>query len=114
MLHGTLAELHRATAREATAQAVSAVSARPVPHNKERQPDVERLAGLFMACCHLELQFVFVPLFDIMKPFTSQTLDRQPLRLHELDALLSASDVVSDMTASQPDAETHLKLAWWR
>ena len=32
-----------------------------------------------------------------MKPFLRQTLDRQILRLHELDALLSASDVVSDM-----------------
>ncbi|MBC7547572.1 MAG: peptide chain release factor 1 [Polaromonas sp.] len=32
-----------------------------------------------------------------MKPFLRQTLDRQLLRLHELDALLSASDVVSDM-----------------
>ena len=32
-----------------------------------------------------------------MKPFLRQTLDRQLLRLEELDALLSASDVVSDM-----------------
>ena len=32
-----------------------------------------------------------------MKPFLRQTLDRQLLRLHELDALLSASDVVSDL-----------------
>jgi peptide chain release factor 1 len=32
-----------------------------------------------------------------MKPFLRQTLDRQILRLHELDALLSAGDVVSDM-----------------
>jgi peptide chain release factor 1 len=32
-----------------------------------------------------------------MKPFLRQTLERQILRLHELDALLSASDVVSDM-----------------
>ena len=32
-----------------------------------------------------------------MKPFLRQTLDRQLLRLHELDALLSASDAVSDM-----------------
>ncbi len=32
-----------------------------------------------------------------MKPFLRQTLDRQLLRLQELDALLSASDVVSDM-----------------
>jgi len=32
-----------------------------------------------------------------MKPFLRQTLDRQILRLQELDALLSASDVVSDM-----------------
>ena len=32
-----------------------------------------------------------------MKPFLRQTLDRQLLRLHELDALLSAPDVVSDM-----------------
>jgi peptide chain release factor 1 len=32
-----------------------------------------------------------------MKPFLRKTLDRQILRLHELDALLSASDVVSDM-----------------
>ncbi|QJC55257.1 Peptide chain release factor RF1 [Polaromonas vacuolata] len=32
-----------------------------------------------------------------MKPFLRQTLDRTLLRLHELDALLSASDVVSDL-----------------
>ncbi len=32
-----------------------------------------------------------------MKPFLRQSLDRQLLRLHELDALLSASDVVSDL-----------------
>ena len=32
-----------------------------------------------------------------MKPFLRQTLERQLLRLHELDALLSASDVVSDL-----------------
>jgi peptide chain release factor 1 len=32
-----------------------------------------------------------------MKPFLRQTLERQLLRLHELDALLSASDVVSNM-----------------
>ena len=32
-----------------------------------------------------------------MKPFLRQTLDRQVLRLQELDALLSAGDVVSDM-----------------
>jgi peptide chain release factor 1 len=32
-----------------------------------------------------------------MKLFLRQTLERQILRLHELDALLSASDVVSDM-----------------
>ncbi|MEO7158931.1 MAG: PCRF domain-containing protein, partial [Polaromonas sp.] len=32
-----------------------------------------------------------------MKPFLRQTLDRQLLRLHELDALLSATDVVSDL-----------------
>ena len=32
-----------------------------------------------------------------MKPFLRQTLERQIFRLHELDALLCASDVVSDM-----------------
>ena len=32
-----------------------------------------------------------------MKPFLRQTLERQLLRLHELDALLSASDVVSNL-----------------
>jgi peptide chain release factor 1 len=32
-----------------------------------------------------------------MKPFLRQTLDRQIFRLHELDALLSAADVVSNM-----------------
>jgi peptide chain release factor 1 len=32
-----------------------------------------------------------------MKPFLRQTLDRQLLRLHELDSLLSATDVVSDL-----------------
>ena len=34
---------------------------------------------------------------DSMKPFLRQTLDRQLLRLHELDSLLSATDVVSDL-----------------
>jgi len=33
-----------------------------------------------------------------MKPFLRQTLDRQLLRLHELDSLLSATDVVSDLS----------------
>ncbi len=37
------------------------------------------------------------PLLQPMKPFLRQTLERQLLRLHELDALLSASDVVSDL-----------------
>ncbi len=32
-----------------------------------------------------------------MKPFIRQTLERHRRRLHELDALLSASDVVQDM-----------------
>lgn len=45
-----------------------------------------------------------------MKPFLRHTLDRQLLRLHELDALLSASDVVSDLarfrTLTREHAET--------
>jgi len=32
-----------------------------------------------------------------MKPFVRETLERQRLRLHELDALLSAPDAVADM-----------------
>ncbi|HEX5785501.1 MAG TPA: PCRF domain-containing protein, partial [Burkholderiaceae bacterium] len=32
-----------------------------------------------------------------MKPFIRHTLERHRLRLHELDALLSAHDVVSDL-----------------
>ena len=32
-----------------------------------------------------------------MKPFLRQTLERQIFRLHEMDSLLCASDVVSDM-----------------
>ena len=32
-----------------------------------------------------------------MKDFLRHTLDRQLIRLHELDALLSAPDVVSDL-----------------
>ena len=32
-----------------------------------------------------------------MKPFIRQTLERHRQRLHELDALLSAVDVVADM-----------------
>ena len=32
-----------------------------------------------------------------MKPFVRHTLQRQSARLHELDALLSAPDVVNDM-----------------
>jgi len=47
-----------------------------------------------------------------MKPFLRQTLDRQLLRLHELDALLSASDVVSDLdrfrALTREHAETSL------
>ncbi|MCJ7800601.1 MAG: PCRF domain-containing protein, partial [Polaromonas sp.] len=47
-----------------------------------------------------------------MKPFLRHTLDRQLLRLHELDALLSASDVVSDLgrfrTLTREHAETSL------
>ena len=45
-----------------------------------------------------------------MKPFLRHTLDRQLARLHELDALLSASDVVSDLdrfrTLTREHAET--------
>lgn len=46
--------------------------------------------------------FIPIPIFRLaalpfMKPFLRHTLDRQLLRLHELDALLSASDVVSDL-----------------
>ena len=46
--------------------------------------------------------FITIPIIRLvalpfMKPFLRHTLDRQLLRLHELDALLSASDVVSDL-----------------
>ena len=42
-----------------------------------------------------------------MKPFLRQTLDRQLLRLHELDALLSASDVVSDLNRFRTMTREH-------
>jgi peptide chain release factor 1 len=45
-------------------------------------------------CAFAVIAFFYFP---IMKPFLRQTLERQLLRLHELDALLSASDVVSDL-----------------
>ena len=53
-----------------------------------------------------------------MKPFLRQTLERQLLRLHELDALLSASDVVSNMerfrTLSREHAEVSVVAAQYR
>jgi peptide chain release factor 1 len=51
------------------------------------------------ACWQLFLIFLIFLIFlcIAMKPFLRHTLDRQLLRLHELDALLSASDVVSDL-----------------
>ena len=42
-----------------------------------------------------------------MNPFIRQTLDRQLLRLHELDALLSASDVVSDLARFRAMTKEH-------
>ena len=42
-----------------------------------------------------------------MKPFLRQTLERQLLRLHELDALLSASDVVSDLARFRSMTKEH-------
>jgi peptide chain release factor 1 len=45
-----------------------------------------------------------------MKPFLRQTLDRQLLRLHELDALLSASDVVSDMARFRSLTREHAEI----
>ena len=42
-----------------------------------------------------------------MKPFLRQTLDRQLLRLHELDALLSAADVVSNLTRFRTLTKEH-------
>ena len=45
-----------------------------------------------------------------MKPFLRQTLDRQLLRLHELDALLSASDVVSDMNRFRSLTREHSEI----
>ena len=46
-----------------------------------------------------------------MKPFLRQTLDRQLLRLHELDALLSASDVVSDMARFRTLSREHSEVS---
>jgi peptide chain release factor 1 len=46
-----------------------------------------------------------------MKPFLRQTLDRQLLRLHELDALLSASDVVSDMERFRALSREHSEVS---
>ena len=46
-----------------------------------------------------------------MKPFLRQTLDRQLLRLHELDALLSASDVVSSMERFRALSREHSEVS---
>ncbi len=46
-----------------------------------------------------------------MKPFLRQTLDRQLLRLHELDALLSASDVVSDLDRFRSLTREHAEVS---
>lgn len=46
-----------------------------------------------------------------MKPFLRHTLERQLLRLHELDALLSASDVVSDMNRFRALTREHAEVA---
>ncbi|WP_395055919.1 peptide chain release factor 1 [Polaromonas sp.] len=46
-----------------------------------------------------------------MKPFLRQTLDRQIFRLHELDALLSASDVVSNMERFRSLTREHAELS---
>jgi peptide chain release factor 1 len=46
-----------------------------------------------------------------MKPFLRHTLDRQLLRLHELDALLSASDVVSDLDRFRALTREHAELS---
>jgi peptide chain release factor 1 len=46
-----------------------------------------------------------------MKPFLRQTLDRQIFRLHELDALLSASDVVSNMDRFRSLTREHAELS---
>ena len=45
----------------------------------------------------IPIEIFRLPALPFMKPFLRHTLDRQLLRLHELDALLSASDVVSDL-----------------
>jgi peptide chain release factor 1 len=46
-----------------------------------------------------------------MKPFLRQTLDRQLLRLHELDSLLSATDVVSDLARFRALTREHAELS---
>ncbi|WP_309678490.1 peptide chain release factor 1 [Polaromonas sp.] len=46
-----------------------------------------------------------------MKPFLRQTLDRQLLRLHELDSLLSASDVVSDLARFRGLTREHAEVS---
>jgi peptide chain release factor 1 len=46
-----------------------------------------------------------------MKPFLRQTLDRQIFRLHELDALLSASDVVSNMERFRTLTREHAEVS---
>ena len=46
-----------------------------------------------------------------MKPFVKQTLERQQWRLEELDALLSAPDVVSDMARFRQLSREHADLS---
>ncbi len=46
-----------------------------------------------------------------MKPFVKETLDRQQWRLEELDALLSARDVVNDMARFRQLSREHAELS---
>ena len=46
-----------------------------------------------------------------MKPFVKETLDRQQWRLEELDALLSAPDVVNDMARFRQLSREHAELS---
>jgi peptide chain release factor 1 len=46
-----------------------------------------------------------------MKPFIKETLDRQQWRLEELDALLSAPDLVNDMARFRQLSREHAELS---
>ena len=52
-----------------------------------------------------------MPTTQAMKPFVQKTLERQQWRLEELDALLSAPDVVNDMNRFRQLSKEHAELS---